>query len=265
MQNYILRSLGQKIFEHCGINYMDNLSSLESKILRRLTELRASWWEYCDLLSKNQAEWDRLIECITINETYFFREEAQLHELSDVILPQWSGKPSIKIWSAACSTGEEPYSLSMAIADRGSFPLNRVEILATDINKRVLGIAERGYYPKHSLCFRRTSAEMLDKYFSADGEGYRVKEFIRECVRFDFINLIDELNLERMPPVDIIFCRNVLIYFDDETTRNIIHRFYRLLNPGGYLFLGHAETILGSNPGFETISAPNTFYYRKPD
>jgi chemotaxis protein methyltransferase CheR len=260
-----LKDLGQMIYDFCGLNYLDNLSSLASKVSKRLSVLNMSYREYTEFLKRNEQEWDNLVELITNNETYFFREESQLNELSNAILPQFRNKTCIRIWSAACSTGEEPYSLAMTIAESGIVPLESVHIIATDINKKVLQIARRGWYHKNSLCFRRTPQEMLDKYFFPQDEGFQIKSFIKNRIEFRYSNLLNDEDMAAVEKVDIIFCRNVLIYFDSATTRRVIAKFYNRLNPGGYLFLGHAETITGMNTNFETINARATFYYRKGD
>lgn len=258
-----LKDLAQMIYDLCGLNYLDNLPLLASKVSKRLSGLNMTFGEYIECLTRNPQEWDHLVELITNNETYFFREESQLNELSHVILPQFRDKKCIRIWSAACSTGEEPYSLAMTIAESGIEPLKSVHIIATDINRKVLQIARRGWYPKNSLCFRRTPKEMLDRYFIPQDDGFQIKGFIKDRIEFRYANLLNDQDLAPVEKVDILFCRNVLIYFDSEATRRVIAKFDRLLNPGGYLFLGHAETLTGMNTNFETIHAHSTFYYRK--
>jgi len=258
-----LQDLGQMIIDFCGLNYLDNLPSLASKVLKRLSVLHMSYREYTEFLKRNQQEWNHLVELITNNETYFFREESQLHEVSNAVLPQFRNKPCIRIWSAACSTGEEPYSLAMTIAESGIVPLESVHIIATDINQKVLQIARRGWYHKNSLSFRRTPKEMLDKYFIPQEEGYQIKNCIKDRIEFRYLNLLHDEDVAAVDKVDIIFCRNVLIYFDSATSRRVIAKLYNRLQPGGFLFLGHAETITGMNNDFETILARSTFYYRK--
>jgi chemotaxis protein methyltransferase CheR len=258
-----LKELGQMIYDYCGLHYLDNLSSLASKVLKRLSVLDMTYREYNEFLKRNPQEWDHLVELVTNNETYFFREENQLNELCHAVLPQFRNQPCIRIWSAACSTGEEPYSLAMTIAESGVVPLESVHILATDINKKVLQIASRGWYHEHSLCFRRTPKEMLDKYFFRQDEGFQIKRFIKDRIEFRNLNLLNNEDVAEVGKVDIIFCRNVLIYFDAAATRRVIAKFYNRLNAGGFLFLGHAETLTGMNTHFETINARTTFYYRK--
>lgn len=258
-----LETIAAMIHTHCGMDYRDNLSNLTSKVSRRTESLGLTLSQYLSYLENTSSEWDALIECITINETYFFREDQQFQEIVSGILPLWKDKPQVSIWCAACSTGEEPYSLAMTIAESGIRPLSSVQILATDINQRVLQVGERGRYPKQSLCFRRTPTEMLHKYFSDLGSEYEVRPELKAAVQFRKLNLLNGQAMALMRSVDIILCRNVLIYFTDETVRGLVDRFYRALTPGGYLFLGHAETVKGSQAPFRTVHTRDTFYYQK--
>nr|WP_207952277.1 CheR family methyltransferase [Paenibacillus turpanensis] len=257
--------MANRIADYCGIQYGDNLSSLASKVSGRLEELGCTCMQYMELLKTNPDEWRTLTERITINETYFFREEQQLKEMNR-LLPGIASVNygGIRIWSAACSTGEEPYSLLMSIAEQGSVPLESVSVQATDINRRVLEIARKGWYHRNSLCFRRTPEPLKQKYFVADGDGFAVMPSIRSRVQFDWCNLLrpgDKPAPESS--LDIIFCRNVLIYFELPVIRDIVSYFHSRLKPGGYLFLGHAETINGLETGFESVHEQGTFYYRK--
>jgi chemotaxis protein methyltransferase CheR len=259
-----LKKLAMMIYEYCGMNYIDNLPALSSKLAGRLAELKMSYWEYGEYVKRSPDEWETLIILITINETYFFREDSQLKELTEVILPRLAVRKSkIRIWSAACSTGDEPYSIAMAIHASKAIPLDSVSILATDINRRVLQIGRRGWYPKHSLSFRRTSSDIIEQYFSLEDGGYRIQPFIRERVEFRSLNLLNGEDIASVGEIDIIFCRNVLIYFDAQTTERVIGAFERQLAPGGYLLLGHADSLIGMKHSLETIHTGQTFYYRK--
>lgn len=254
------------IYNYCGIDYRKDISALRSKIKERLNALGLSSWEYCGYLKVEPNEWDALIELITVNETYFFREENSLEEFQKVILPQYVGRTSqnpLLIWSAACSTGEEPYTIGILVEQSGLFNRGAVKIIATDINKKALHKAKSGLYKKKSLSFRRMPLELCDKFFVGYGEYYKVKDSIMEMVEFRHINLLDNKLKEKMGKVDIIFCRNVLIYFDDAAIKKIIDAFYDILNSGGYLFLGHAESITHLKTGFKVIYTPSTFYYKK--
>ena len=266
MDTFGLIQLAELIYEYCGIDFFKNLSSLESKISERLKELGLSCWEYGGYLRVEPKEWDTLIDLITVNETYFFREENLLEEFQKVILPKYKDRTPnnpLRIWSSACSSGEEPYTLAILSEETGLFETGAVEIIASDIDKKVLEKARRGLYNKKSFSFRTMPKEILEKYFVSFGDEYRVKDSIRAMVDFRRLNLLDENIAEMIGEVDIIFCRNVLIYFDAKAINRVVDSLYKVLKVGGYLFLGHAETITGMNTGFETIYAPSTFYYRK--
>jgi len=261
-----LEILAGMIYDYCGIDYRKDPLSLQSKIASKLKETGLSPWEYCGYLRMEPKEWDRLIELITINETYFFREENLLNEFQKAILPRYADRTPenpLRIWSAACSTGEEPYTIMMLIEESALFGAEAVKIIASDINKRVLDKARSGIYKKNSLSFRRMPVGAYDKFFIDLEEDYKVKDSIRERIDFRYINLLDRNLINKIEKVDIIFCRNVLIYFDINAIKKIINAFYDILNPGGYLFLGHAETITGLHAGFETILTSSAYYYRK--
>ncbi len=258
--------MAELIYEYCGIDFFKNLSSLEGKISERLKELGLSCWEYGGYLRVEPKEWDTLIELITVNETYFFREENLLEEFQRVILPKYKDRAPdnpLRIWSSACSSGEEPYTLAILCEETGLFEAGAVEIIASDIDRKVLEKARKGLYNKKSFSFRTMPKEYLDKHFISFGDEYKVKDSIRSMVDFSCLNLLDKSIPEKITEVDIIFCRNVLIYFDTKAIKEVINSLYKVLRVGGYLLLGHAETITGMNTGFETIYAPSTFYYRK--
>jgi len=266
MDTFGLIQLAELIYEYCGIDFFRNLSSLEAKISGRLKELGLSCWEYGGYLRVEPQEWDTLIELITVNETYFFREENLLEEFQKVILPQYKDRTPnypLRIWCAACSSGEEPYTLAILTKEAGLFEDGAIEIIASDINKKVLQKAKRGIYNKKSFSFRTMPEEILHKYFISFEEEYKVRDSIREMVDFRCLNLLDEHIVQKIGTVDIIFCRNVLIYFDKKAIHKVVRSLYDALKTGGYLLLGHAETITGMDTGFETIYAPSAFYYRK--
>jgi chemotaxis protein methyltransferase CheR len=266
MKDKGLEKLTQIIYDFCGLCYSDRLSILNEKISRRVGELGFSYSEYCGYLDVQPLEWDVLIELLTINETYFYREENQLNECCSYVLPllraQVRDRP-LRIWSAACSTGEEPYTLAMLIQDSGLFPPGSVEIIATDINKKVLQKAEKGWYHNGSFAFRRIPKNLLGKFFSEEAGGYQIKALIKKMVKFQHLNLLNEDKIAQIGVVDVIFCRNVLIYFDQETTRRVIRSLHKNLATGGYLFLGHAESVTDMTLGFKKVDSDMTFYYRK--
>lgn len=267
MENFALNQLGQLVYRYCGLNYLNNLSSLEMKISKRLQELnQMPLWNYISLLEESKTEWDHLIELLTINETYFYREDKQLSVFQNSILPELYNEnrtKQIKVWSAACSTGEEPYSLAMTTLDLGFIRPEQIAILATDINKKVLQTAKRGEYAKRSLSFRRIPESWLNTYFHHGLDEFQIRENVRRMVSFKSVNLLDENSMALEQDYDVIFCRNVLIYFDALTIKKVASSFYRSLKKGGVLFLGHAENISNMGLGFETINTNGTFYYRK--
>lgn len=266
MQDNGLVTLSQIIYNYCGLRYADRLHTLNEKVSKRLLELGFSHGEYCQYLKITPREWDVLVELLTINETYFYREENQLNECCSYVLSLIKKKNKsrpIRIWSAACSSGEEPYSLAMLIQETGRFLPGSVEIIATDINKKVLRKAEMGWYHKGSFAFRRTPENLLKKYFTEVDGGYQINPSIRKMVKFQYLNLLEQDKISQLAEVDIIFCRNVLIYFDQETTKQVIRSLHQNLAVGGYLFLGHAESIMDMTLGFKKVDSDKTFYYRK--
>jgi chemotaxis protein methyltransferase CheR len=258
--------LSKTIKDYCGLSFNDRISTLEKKVENRVKELGISFSGYCDYLIQNPLEWDIMIDLVTINETYFYREENQLIECSAIVLPMLKkirfGRP-LRIWSAACSTGEEPYTLAMLIQETGLFPPGSVEIIATDINKKVLEKARKGWYHKGSFAFRRIPEHLLSKYFSPKDSGYQIIDPIQKMIKFQYLNILDQQKFGLIGKVDVIFCRNVLIYFDQETTKQVIDTLHKNLSPDGYLFLGHAESITDTDLGFQKACSDKTFYYRK--
>lgn len=266
MSNFVLEQLERYIYNFCGIDYSKNLSSLENKISSRLNELGLSLWAYSGYVKMEEKEQDILVELITINETYFFREENLLNELQNVIFPKYkecNKENPLRIWCAACSSGEEPYTLAMLVKETMLFKEGSVKIIASDINKKVLNKAQSGLYNKKSFSFRKMPYGMLEKYFDELEEDYKVKDDIRIIVEFKNLNMFDNKVAELIGNVDIILCRNVLIYFDLEAIKKVVNAFESIIKPEGYLFLGHAETITNIKSLFKTIYTPSTFYYKK--
>lgn len=266
MQDNGLLKLSTIIYDYCGLSYSDRLPTLMQKISKRVEGLGFSYWEYIEHLKLSPKEWDVLVELLTINETYFYREEMQLNECCSFVLPLMKRRireRPLRIWSAACSSGEEPYTLAMLIQETGQFTQDSIEIVATDINKKVLQKAEKGWYHKGSFAFRRIPERLLGKFFTEEDGGYQIKPSIKNMVQFQHVNLVDKEKVAKIGLVDIVFCRNVLIYFDQATTKQVIHNIHQNLTPGGYLFLGHAESFTDRDLGFHKVDSEKTFYYRK--
>lgn len=253
------------IYKESGINLSDAKKALvQSRLMKRIRELRlASYREYYDFLIENySSEVINLINCITTNKTDFFREPRHFDFLRETVLPAYveSGKKTVRVWSAGCSTGEEPYSIAITISDfyKGKrFP--DVKILATDIDTKVLDHGKNGIYKAEIL--NDIDLEQAKKYFlkgRGENEGtFKVKEFVKKIVYFRRLNLLDN-NFPMKQKFDIIFCRNVIIYFDKNTQKRLFNHFYDYLNDDGYLFVGHSETLTGTTDKFYFIK--NTIY-----
>jgi chemotaxis protein methyltransferase CheR len=205
----------------------------------------------------------RVVEAMTTNETLFFRDVGPFEALRDVVIPallKARGGADLRIWSAASSTGQEAYSIAMLLDD--SFPSldkSRVKILATDLTEPVLEYGRRGVYRQLEVN-RGLPSSMLLKYFDRDGAFWRVREPLRKQVTFKQMNLIEAW--PEMPRMDVVFLRNVLIYFDTDTKRMILSRVRKILAPDGYLFLGGAETTLNSEGSFERVQRDRIVFYR---
>ncbi|PFP30802.1 chemotaxis protein CheR [Bacillus sp. AFS073361] len=260
-----LTELAFKIRDYCGIDFTGNLASLELKAARRLVKLGLKIEEYGPFLQKEPKEWDKLVENITINETYFFREFNQLEEFQN-LLKKKTGQ-QINVWCIPCSTGDEAYSLAILAKEIELSTGNRVRIVASDLNKKVLDHAKNGFYPKNSLSFRRIPEhrEYIKKYFIETELGYEVKKEIKQMISFEPFNLTDYHAYAKYSQMDFIFCRNVLFYFNEEITKQIIRSFYSILKNNGTLFLGHAESISNFNSKFLPIHTKDTFYYTKKE
>lgn len=269
----VFRLLRDFIHDYCGIFFDDGSKFLlERRLNRRLQQRQLkSFEEYYHFLRydrKREEELVLLIDNLTTNETYFFREGAQLKAFSEEILPEiretLGGRKSLRIWSAGCSTGEEPYTIAMLMLESGDWWRGwQVEILGSDINQRVLHTARRGVYKKGSL--RAASAEMVAKYFVEEGKGdYRIIDKVRELVSFSYVNLLDPFKTSLIRDVDIIFCRNVIIYFDREAKKKVIESFYDKLREGGYLLLGHSESLINISNAFVLRTLKNDMVYQKP-
>lgn len=216
----------------------------------------------------NQAELVELLNIMTTTETYFFRNAPQLRSFEEEILPlilekkRKTGHTHLQIWSAGCSSGEEPYTLAMMLLE--SFPqLERwkISIVGTDVNTQVLEKARRGVYGQRAL--RDTPEKYAQKYFTRDGETLRLNERVRKMVTFRQGNLINRDDAALLQNVDCIFCRNVLIYFNVESCRNVINIFYDSLGKGGYLLLGHSESLYRISQIFTLVKLQHSLVYCK--
>ncbi|MFZ3264893.1 MAG: CheR family methyltransferase [Terriglobales bacterium] len=210
-----------------------------------------------------------LLNEITIGETYMFRHPAQLDALSTVILPQViqsktaMGLKRLRIWSAGCSTGEEPYTLAMFLLEEKQLAGWTFDILATDLNSNSLAASKAGVYGDYAL--RNVTAAQRAKYFKDAGSNKLVvNDLLKSHIRFDRVNLSDDSKMVFLKGIDVIFCCNVLIYFDLASKRRVVQHFYANLLPGGYFFLGHAESLFQVDEAFRLVHFPGTTAYWKP-
>lgn len=258
------------IFRSCGLWFNDSkLSILENRIRTRMKETGATdpkaYYNKLAHSDTDRAELSTLINILTTNETYFYRCETQIDSFSKVILPRVveqkvaSGKRKINIWSAGCSTGEEPYTLAMCMLETIRFhSIWEFKIYATDISTEVLERAMEGIYNERAV--ERLPKEYLEKYFRKEKDKYIINNAVKKLVEFEYTNLVDSYYEKDF---DIIFCRNVLIYFKDETKAEIISKFRDSLTENGYLFLGPTEMIRGLTEGFKMIALKDAVVYQK--
>jgi chemotaxis protein methyltransferase CheR len=232
---------------------------LRAKGLQRGTDLLRS-------MRKSNVEYEALLERLLTQETSFFRYPGVYEAFEKRVLPElhtkkfWKNPRTLRVWSAGCSTGEEPYSIAITIADSLSFAdAWNVEILATDVGRQALKHAQRGIYSGRSIA--AVTEKQLGNHFLSAGNGQQVKPRLRKMVSFAQMNLASPVYLGRM---DVIFCMNVLIYFSEEGRRALVQRFYETLEAGGYLFLGHSESISKMPVKFQAIVVNDCILYRKP-
>jgi chemotaxis protein methyltransferase CheR len=260
------------IYDHTGIYFRDNKRYLlESQVGRRLKSLDLNSYEaYIKLVQngRGQTELPELVNAITINETFFFRHPHQYDAIVNALLPSLineQNRKRVRIWSAACSTGDEPYTLALLINDKVKrrFPTVTFEILGTDINTDVLQTAQQGTYGSYAV--RNMPDRYMEKYFHAEGDHYVLCSEVTSMVRFRHLNLTDSDAIRRTRTADIILCANVLIYFDGETKQAVISNLYDRLRQGGYLFVGTSETLHGVTRALRPVRFNNTIAYQKED
>lgn len=233
----------------------------EAQMKRRLTTLRVknghhSFASFYEAISKDKNLFYEFLDRMTINVSEFWRNPNRWEVLRDVILPELSagGKQKLKVWSAACSTGEEPYTLAMILDGKGL--LGQASLVATDIDEGALAKAKQGLYVERSL--KDVPPEVASRYFSQEGPLFKFSEQLKKNVQFRKQNLL----LDRFEDNhDLIVCRNVMIYFTEEAKNKLYHKFANALRPGGYLFVGSTEQIF--TPGQYGLEPTETFFYRK--
>ena len=267
----VFRLIREIIKDYCGLYFDDSsLYLIEKRLSRRvkshnLNDFR-DYYRFIRYDKNTEEELSAIMDILTVNETYFFREQNQLKAFSEEILEEMKetlkDRKTLRIWSAGCSSGEEPYTIAMHINEKDSFNGWNIEIHGSDINQRVLQTARKGTYMKNS--FRTTDPYYLKKYFSEENGAFTINDRIKKHVNFSYLNLLDPVKTRFMGKMDVIFCRNVLIYFDNASRRRVIENFYDRLVDGGYLLLGHAESLINISTAFKLKHLKNDMVYQKP-
>lgn len=271
LSDQTFRQLSDFIYVNSGLRY-DETSKyvIQRRLTPRVHELRLESFEkyyyYLMYNPNREQELETIFDLITINETYFFREDRQLRAFQDEILPEVQGyrkeAKTIRIWSAGCSTGEEAYTIAMLCSQLPALTGWDVDIFASDISQKVIQTARRGIYGESSFRMTKDNARLL--YFDRTPDNkFRIKEDIRRMVTFGKVNLLDEQKTGMFSELDIIFCRNVIIYFDVEAKKKVIENFYRKLRREGFLLLGHSESLLSLSTKFKLRHMKNDMVYQK--
>jgi chemotaxis protein methyltransferase CheR len=267
------RLLRDFISGFCGLWFDDDSAYfLERRLQQRLRERQLdSFLDYYYLLlygAEREEELSRVVDVLTTNETYFFREMNQLRALTEEIVPELvqrrGGRRRLRLWSAGCSTGEEPYTLAILLLEHPLLAGWDTEIFASDISQRVLHSARRGVYTASS--FRCTEPGYRERYFEpVDAGSSRVVEPVRRLVTFGQLNLLAPEQWTILGQFDVILCRNVMIYFNAEGKRKMVESFHRKLDGGGFLLLGHAESLMNVTTAFTLRHFRHDMVYQKPE
>ncbi|HUL59680.1 MAG TPA: protein-glutamate O-methyltransferase CheR [Anaeromyxobacteraceae bacterium] len=265
------RLLRDLFHAHCGIFFREDARYLLERRLWPRLQARGldTWRAYHRFLRfdpARQAELEEATDLLTTNETYFHREPNQLRAFTSEILPAAAaalgGERRLRILSAGCSTGEEPYTIAVLVRDSGLFEGWDVEILGCDISRRVLASARAGAYGEHA--FRNPEADAMRRWFHLRSGRWVIDAQIRASVRLFQANLLDEGALAAVGRLDVVFCRNVMIYFDLEARRRVLRRFHERMRDGAWLLLGHSESLLNVTADFEIVHLRHDLVYRKP-
>ena len=269
-------SIREFVYGRTGIFFSESKQYfLENRLNRRLQEVKlSSYREYLGLLqgAQGKEELKQLFNEITTNETSFWRNPPQIEAFQRIVLPEAAalakarGANRLRIWSAACSSGEEPFTLAMICREAKDTLLKglSVEILATDISEKVLDQAREGNYGSYTL--RNLTPVQVKQHFDALGpDSFQVKSELKQLITFRNFNLVDYASYRTLGAFDMIFCRNVLIYFDDAVKAKVIKGFHEALQPRSFLLVGHSESIHAFNIGFDLMHFSKAMGYRKRD
>jgi len=273
LENNTFIELRNVIYKNTGIYYSESKKYLlEGRIAKRIESKRMnSFEEYVSLLNSINAreEMNKLFEAITINETYFFRAEQQFEAFEKIIVPEIlkpkanQPMPVFRVWSAASSSGEEAYTLALIVLEKLKpvYPHVQFQIVASDINNAVLDSARKGIYKDYAV--RNIPDSYMRKYFKKSGATYVISNEVKKMVKFINLNLFDQSHMRTMINCDVIFCCNVLIYFDVPSKQQVVSSLYDALNRGGYFFIGYSESLHGVSKAFKLIHLPKAMAYKK--
>jgi chemotaxis protein methyltransferase CheR len=265
------RLLREVVEQHCGIWFRDDLAYLlERRLWPRLEVLGlpdfSAYVRHLRLDPDRLAELEAAVDVLTTNETYFWREPRQLRAFERELVPMLAGSleesRTLRVLSAGCSTGEEVYTVASILRESGRFAGWKMEVVGVDIARRVVDAARGGAYRDHA--FRNAEAERIRHWFKLRGGRWLVDDEIRRLVRFERANLNDPRGLAGLGLFDVVFCRNVMIYFDVPARQRVLGGFHRALREGGFLLLGHAESLLNASTDFELFHLQEEMVYRKP-
>lgn len=264
------------IYQKSGIFIADNRKYLlENRLANRIKHLNlknfGEYYYYLQYDSKRQGEMTELFNSVTTNETSFYRNPPQLKVFEDKVLleileeQRKKRTKTLRIWSAGCSTGEEPYTLGIILHEALGPEIStwNIKIMANDLSENVLESARAGTYTEYAL--RTTPKAIVDKWFIPHDGKFQIRPEVRRLVSFGQINLSDRLQMKRVERSHVVFCRNVIIYFDDEMKKQVMSSFYDNLLPGGYLFIGHSESLHNISRAFKPVHHPGAIIYRKEE
>ncbi len=251
------------IYDESGIHFSStNRSILDSRLRERLRDKKLeTLQEYYSILIKDKEELKILLDSVTTNLTRFFRNQAHFDAIEHFVVPELlkirQTERRIRIWSAGCSTGEEPYTIAMQLKELLP-PGWSFEVIASDLSLKSLMVGKEGFYPESRI--QGVPDNYLSKYFDKKPNGFQIKEEIKKTIRFDYHNLKNDSGQRNL---DVIFCRNVLIYFDEAAQKATIERFWDALAAKSFLFIGHSESLFGMNTKFEFVKTDWATFYKK--
>lgn len=270
------QALRRLISQRSGIAFPEGKNaSLQAKLADHIQALGLSgfgaYFQTLSLEPTGSELWQEVFRRVSTNETYFFRNMAQIKAFTEHLLPDTIQRNQrklfkrLKIWSAACSTGEEAYTLAMQTMDvlGGNLAEWQPQILATDIDAAAVREAMVGHYVGRALS--NVPQSYLLKYFQREGGGYTVRPELRALATFKVLNFANQAEMSAQTNMDIVFCRNVLIYFDSDFRRRVVSHLYESLKPGGYLVIGHSESLREIHDGFKTVRCAGTLVYQRPE